>query len=379
MKVILIGNYTLDKQESMERFTVMLYEGFKTKEVAAEIWRPLVFFGNKSWNQHSGIGKYLGYIDKWLLFPLLLKWRLLKKSNRNHAVFFHVCDHSNAPYLKHLPKDRSGITCHDVLAIRGALGHADAYCPASGMGKILQKWILQNLSKAKKIACVSQHTLIQLEELSVKSNPKDKSWVVILNAFNAPFEPLSKAETNKRLQFVSLDDSRFILHVGSSLPRKNRKLLLDMMSHLEGQWDGYACFAGEALDEDFMDYADKLGLKNRVVSMVRPAHEVLVALFSACEAFIFPSFSEGFGWPLIEAQACGVPVIASDLAPMPEVSGGAALHAPPTSSKLFASEFLKLMDGTFRETLIANGFKNVQRFSNDQMINDYISLYAKPY
>jgi glycosyltransferase involved in cell wall biosynthesis len=379
MKIILIGNYTLDNQESMERFTLMLYEGFKTKGIVTDIWRPIFFFGNKSLNPHSGLGKYLGYIDKWLLFPLVLKWRLLKKSNRSHSVFFHICDHSNAPYLKHLPKDRSGITCHDVLAIRGAFGYADAYCPASGMGKILQKWILQNLSKAKKIACVSQHTLLQLKDLCERNDVNDKNWVVILNAFNAPFRPLLKAESQERLQFTVLNGmSPFILHIGSSLPRKNRKLLLDMVYQLGNQWNGYVCFAGEALDEDFTNHAEKLGIKDRVVSIVRPNHDVLVALLSTCEAFVFPSFSEGFGWPVIEAQACGAPVIASDLAPMPEVSGGMALHAPPTSSKLFAEAFLKLKDIPFRESVIQNGFQNVLRFSNDQMINDYISLYFKP-
>src|SRR5690606_21484309 len=125
-----------------------------------------------------------GYIDKWLLFPLVVRWRLLKKSNNSSSVFYHICDHSNAPYLKYLPKDRSGITCHDVLAIRGALGYADAYCSASGMGKILQKWIFRNLINAKKLVCVSQHTLSQLEELSELNTVKDKNWKVILNAFN---------------------------------------------------------------------------------------------------------------------------------------------------------------------------------------------------
>lgn len=376
MKIILIGNYILDKQESMERFARMLSDGFIKKGIEVEIWKPLVIFGKKSLNPYSGLGKYLGYVDKWLIFPLILKWRLLKKANNNNSVFFHVCDHSNSPYLKCLPVDKSGITCHDVLAIRGALGYADAYCPASGMGKILQKWILKNLAQAKKIACVSQHTLAQLKDLC-KKYTSDDNWVVILNAFNAPFEPLSLEESNKRLQFISSDKNRFILHIGSSLPRKNRRLLLDMVYQLGNRWDGCIYFAGDALEEDLKNHAEKLGLSNRVVSIVKPEHEVLVALLSACEAFIFPSFSEGFGWPLIEAQACGAPVIASDIAPMPEVSGDTALHVPPTDSKLFADAFLKLQEVTFRNSVIHNGFKNVQRFSNDQMINDYISLYFK--
>ena len=140
--MILIGNYPLDKQESMKRFAAILEEGFKKKGIETEIWLPIICFGRLFEATTSGFGKWLGYIDKWLLFPIVLKFRLLKASNKQAK--FHICDHSNAPYLAYLPKQRTGITCHDVLAIRGAFGYTDAYCPASGMGKVLQRWILNH-------------------------------------------------------------------------------------------------------------------------------------------------------------------------------------------------------------------------------------------
>ncbi|GAA4816974.1 glycosyltransferase family 1 protein [Litoribaculum gwangyangense] len=376
MTIIFIGNYKPDKQESMERFTLMLSEGFTNAGMEIKIWRPYVFFGIKSLDPYKGLGKYLGYLDKWLVFPLVLKFRILTKVNKANSVFYHVCDHSNAPYLKYLPKNNSGITCHDVLAIRGALGYADAYCPATKMGQILQKWILKNLSKAHKMACVSHHTMFQLKELSPSASWKNKEWRVIHNAFNAPFYPMLPEEYGTLLKPFGMDKAdEFILHVGSSLPRKNRKLLIDMLKKLEGKWHGYVCFAGDVLEKELMDYATHLGLSHRVMSMERPEHTVLVALFSACKAFVFPSLSEGFGWPLIEAQACGAPVIASNLNPMPEVSGGAAIHADPLNPQLFAEAFLKLQNESFRNELIEKGFENIQRFSNEQMIHGYLDLF----
>ncbi len=121
----------------------------------------------------------------------------------------------------------------------------------------------------------------------------------------------------------------FLLHVGSAFPRKNRKILIDMVAALGKSWDGKICYAGETIEDELLDYAESMGVGERIISIVKPSHELLRALYSGCEAFMFPSFSEGFGWPAIEAQACGAPVIASNLAPMPEVSGEAALFADP--------------------------------------------------
>ncbi len=116
-------------------------------------------------------------------------------------------------------------------------------------------------------------------------------------------------------------------------------------------------------------------MNDRVISIIKPTHETLVALYSSCLAFVFPSLSEGFGWPLIEAQACGVPVIASNIKPMLEVSNGTALHADPTNSDDFANAFLNILQNSFRNDLIAMGFENCKRFEQKKLIRDFINLY----
>src|SRR5690606_27674407 len=93
---------------------------------------------------------------------------------------------------------------------------------------------------------------------------------------------------------MSVKDS-FILHVGSGELRKNRKLLLHMVHRLGDKWEGKICFAGKPLEDDMIKLAESLNIINRVVSIVKPNHEQLMALYSTCEAFVFPSFSEGFG------------------------------------------------------------------------------------
>lgn len=375
MRIILIGNYPKDNQESMERFAKMLDDGFRKKGLDTEIWRPVALFASNFRHTNSGLGKWLGYFDKWILFPFILKWRIANEKARS-ATRFHVCDHSNSPYLKYLPKTNTAITCHDVLAIRGAFGFSDAYCDASGLGIFLQKWILTNLAKARLLASVSNLTLNQLKELAQNKQPKESVWQVIHNAFNAHFFPMKREDSNVLLKQAGLEPGiPFLLHVGSGLPRKNRILLVNMLSKLSNSWTGIICFAGEKPNDELLNHINKSGLSSRILFINNPDHQTLVALYSTCEAFIFPSFSEGFGWPVIEAQACGAPVIASNIEPMPEVSGGAALHADPYNSDEFVNAFLSLTDAK-RTEIIRKGFENSARFQVEVMIDAYLKLHG---
>ena len=376
-QIILIGNYLPDKQESMIRFARMLDSGFRKAGVNSEIWWPTAFFGTSAKSTNSGVGKWLGYLDKYVIFPFVLRKRLRKLLFKMPSVRFHVCDHSNAPYLKYLPANFTSITCHDVIAIRGGMGYTDFAAPASSLGRILQKWIFYYLRRAKLLASVSQFTLNQLTELLPEQKCVSQGWQVIYNAFNADFKPMHVNESGVLLDKIGLvTDKPYLLHVGSDNPRKNRKLLLEMVFELGHNWDGLICFAGSAVDDALISLAKKLGLQDRVVSIANPDHNTLVALYSACEAFIFPSLAEGFGWPIIEAQACGAPVIASKIEPISEISGGAALLADPLKPQEFANAFILLKEGLIRSQLINQGYQNCNRFELVPIINSYLLLHG---
>jgi glycosyltransferase involved in cell wall biosynthesis len=376
LRVILIGNYLPDQQESMIRFANLLDRGFGIAGVASEIWWPTIVFGKVFRTNNHGAGKWFGYIDKYLIFPLVLRLRIFGKKYYKGNVQFHICDHSNAPYLKYLPFHRTSITCHDVIAIRGGLGYTTFVEPASKTGKLLQKWILHHLSRAKSIAFVSQLTLDQFNELIVGKKSTIRNCKVINNSFNADFRQMDSAEAKAILTSSGIELRQpFLLHVGSDLPRKNRKLLLDMISGLPNESAVNICFAGESLGKELVTHMDELSLKPRVISVVKPNHNVLLALYSLCEAFVFPSFSEGFGWPIIEAQACGTPVLTSSIQPMLEVSGDAAIHCDPNRPDEFVKGFGLLKNEEFRQRIIRKGFDNCSRFTVDKMIKSYLNLY----
>ncbi|MBC6609136.1 glycosyltransferase family 4 protein [Hymenobacter sp. BT188] len=377
MKIILIGNYSLDRLESMDRFAQMLASGFRQAGITTEIWRPVPVFAAGRLSTTTGYRKWLGYLDKWLVFPVILCWRLRGKAIAKADVYFHICDHANAPYLQYLDRKRTAITCHDVLAIRSSLGYTGTHVSTSFFGNFLQKYIFHYLSRAQRLASVSKFTLQQLTTLGAPRYPDHSTnWQVIPNAFNADFTPLPLKECNVLLTQAGVTSSTpFILHVGSNEPRKNRTLLLDMVHILGNRWTGNICFAGETPDHELLSRIDSLGLHERILCVVKPEHAVLVALYSACEAFVFPSYAEGFGWPVIEAQACGAPVIASDIEPMPEVSGGAAIHADPSDPEAFAEALLSLQQPDKRAELVQQGFINCRRFRLNNIIQMYLDLF----
>jgi glycosyltransferase involved in cell wall biosynthesis len=100
------------------------------------------------------------------------------------------------------------------------------------------------------------------------------------------------------------------------------------------------------------------------VLLLRPAREDLIALYSMAEAFVFPSWIEGFGIPILEAMTCGAPVIASDRGAIPEVAGDAALLADAEDSAAFARH-ISLLLGTpeAAQRLRERGFVRVAQFS----------------
>jgi glycosyltransferase involved in cell wall biosynthesis len=122
-------------------------------------------------------------------------------------------------------------------------------------------------------------------------------------------------------------------------------------------------------------YAASSGLANEIVERVEVSNEQLQALYSGAIALLFPSLEEGFGWPVLEAQACGCPVITSNRAPMTEIAGETALfidpEVPESAAEMIADHVSDL------PALRIAGFKNLARFTKDGMIHAYIKYYEE--
>lgn len=371
MKILLVSNYLHDKQESMQRFALVLQDGLTALGHEVRLIRPQPIFG-KILPAHNGLGKWLGYIDKFILFPLQLR----QAAASSDVV--HICDHSNAMYVKYLQDVPHLVTCHDLLVVRAALLGEDTGCLVSPTGKFLQYWILNSLKQAQMIACVSNYTKQDLEKLVGVST---KNFRLVLNGFNYSYKQIAPEEAKARLAHVAnLDLSKpFILHIGAAIKRKNRQGVIKIINRIKDDWDGQLVLVGAPLTPDLLQMIEQYKLSDRIVQITYPDNSLVEALYNLALALLFPSLSEGFGWPVIEAQACGCPVICSDRASLPEIAGDAALIRSIDDEAGFATDILRLMDATQKNFLVHKGLENVKRFTTEKMIFEYISCYKELY
>ena len=369
--VLLIGNYSADQQQSMQRFHTMMLQGLNAAGIDAELIRPQPFLG-KFRAAGRFIAKWLGYIDKYIFFPFQLREKLSA-----HPEVVHICDHSNAVYAKRCAAARVLVTCHDLLAVRGGLGE-QTDSPPSLTGRILQRWILSGLRRANALVCVSQATARDAERLVDRTNGRPQISVVRLG-LNYSYRKLEPEIARARLARVAgVDlDLPFVLHVGSNARRKNREGVLRIFSRCREKWNGQLIFAGDLLDPQLRSLSSALGISDRVIQVENPANEILEALYNCALALLYPSRFEGFGWPIIEAQACGCPVVCSNAGPLPEAAGDAGLFHDVDDEAGFAADLLRLANRTEREAWSEKSLRNAKRFSSDQMIAQYIDIYRQ--
>jgi glycosyltransferase involved in cell wall biosynthesis len=367
--VLLIGNYPADQQESMQRFAQMMLRGLTKAGVPAELIQPQPFLG-KIRIAGAFVAKWLAYVDKFMLFPPRLRARL------SPAVrLVHICDHSNAMYGAQVRLQPVVVSCHDLLAVRGARGEASDF-PASPTGKYLQRWIVSGLQKASAVACASRATLRDAERLIAQPTGSPQ-LLLIHHGINQPYEKQSEEVARAHLaEVAALDLTRpFLLHVGSNLRMKNREGVLRIFSLTKSDWDGQLVFAGLRLTPELRSLGEQLGVMNHVVEVEGPNNQLLEALYSSAFALLYPSRFEGFGWPIIEAQACGCPVLCANREPMSEVGGDAAITHEVEDEVAFAKSILRLRDPAERQKWSEKGLINARRFTAETMIAKYVDLY----
>jgi len=156
----------------------------------------------------------------------------------------------------------------------------------------------------------------------------------------------------------------FLLFVGTLEPRKNLSLLVKTLAVCKHDipivlvgWDGWG-------NDEWLKTAEKKGLRKRIFTTGYVDEETLACLYSSALALVFPSLYEGFGLPVLEAMACGCPVICSNVASLPEVAGDAGILFDPFQVEDLGAAIDKVAgDCTLREDLIQKGLLRAAQFS----------------
>jgi len=178
------------------------------------------------------------------------------------------------------------------------------------------------------------------------------------------FRPLPPDEVAAFRRRRGLPD-RFLLHVGTLQPRKNVPLLLDALARL-GRADAPLVLVGGKgwLYDAIFRRVEELGLGDRVRFAGYVDDDELPLWYNAAAALVFPSLYEGFGLPIVEALACGTPVVAARASSLPEAGGAAALYFDPSDADELAARLAEALDD---DALIAHlrdaGPAQARRFS----------------
>jgi len=169
---------------------------------------------------------------------------------------------------------------------------------------------------------------------------------------------------------------RFILYIASSLPHKNYVRLLEAFTMVKKKDAGIKLVligAREIGHGEVAERIERLGIKDDVVFSGWLPFEDIPLIYAASELFVFPSLHEGFGIPVLEAMATGVPVVCSGIAPLTEVAADAALLVDPLDSGAMADGMLRLLgDEVLRKRLVSRGLERAAEFSWEKTARETI-------
>ncbi len=221
-------------------------------------------------------------------------------------------------------------------------------------------WVYIPIKRSTYITVISEVTKKELIQL-VKF-PKDKI-LVIPNIISTDFHYVRKDFNQEK---------PIILHIGTT-PNKNLQRLIYALNNLSCQ----LILIGKLSQED-----KSLLKKNRIdyINKYQISDKALKQEYIKCDMLSFCSLNEGFGMPILEAQAIGRPVITSNISSMPEVAGNAACLIDPYDISSIKSGIEKIINNSvYREDLIVKGLENVKRFNPKTVAGMYESLYKKMY
>jgi glycosyltransferase involved in cell wall biosynthesis len=278
---------------------------------------------------------------------------------------FHATDH----LLPRLSRVKSVFTLHDLIFRLYPETH-----------KPLNRWFLtlmmpRFLQAAGAVIAVSEHTKRDAMDFYVIDEAKIH---VIYEGVDSRFRPAPVQAMTRVRQAYNLPE-RFILSLGTIEPRKNLSSLLEAYRVLRDQGSelGLVIVGKKGwLYEGFFHRLRELGLEDEVLFTGFVPDGDLPAICSAAELFVFPSLYEGFGLPVLEAMACGAPVITSNVSSLPEVAGDAALLVDPASVReLTEAMAVVLEDEELRTSLQSKGPRQAAKFSWERAARETLAVY----
>ncbi|MDJ0752993.1 MAG: glycosyltransferase family 1 protein [Ardenticatenaceae bacterium] len=292
-------------------------------------------------------------------------WAIPRLLRKIQADLYH------APYYMMPWRNRQPVvlTCYDFIPQR--------YPDAVGMQA--RRWF----AMMHRIAWQRANHVIAISEATRKDavalyDDRRKPVTVIPLAADPRFRPADPAAEEEVRRRFNLP-RRYVLYLGINKPHKNLVRLVEAWAQVKS--DARLIIAG-AWDERYpeaRDLVNQTGLSDRIYFLGRVSDDLLPALYSAAELFVFPSLYEGFGLPVIEAMACGTPVVCSYASSLPEVGGAAAVYFNPLVVEDIAQTLQAILNrpdeqSLLREKGLVHAGKFTWKMVGEKTVNVYRGL-----
>lgn len=192
-----------------------------------------------------------------------------------------------------------------------------------------------------------------------------------------PKEKGKVLQASSKISHTASEAGPYIIYIGTVQPRKNLIRLIEAVSRIDNL--NLVIVGKEGwMYEETLETPKRLGIENRVKFLGFMQDEDLAKLLSGAQAFVLPSLYEGFGLTVIEAMACGVPVIVSNVSSLPEVVGKAGLLVDPYSENQIEQAIrVVISDKKLRLNLSKLGFEQVKQFSWEKMARTVLKVFEE--
>lgn len=288
------------------------------------------------------------------------------------------CTSNTAPVSTSIPLV---VTLHDIIYMESSylkilMGSGTNY---QKFGNAYRRMFVPSVVKnSRKIITVSHFEKKRIGQFfEMKS---DTRLETVYNGVSEHFKPVTDKHELHRVKVKYNLSGRFFFFLGNTDPKKNTKGTLKAFSDFLKQ-------TGSDMHLVMLDYdqyeleklLDEIGAPELITRIILTGYVVntdLPAIYCQCEAFLYPSLRESFGIPMLEAMACGAPVITSNTSSMPEVAGDAAILIDPFKPEDITAAMIRIIaDKELKLNLIRKGFTRAAKFSWKAMAQHVLEIY----
>lgn len=306
-------------------------------------------------------------------YPLWEQWALPRAARKAGVDILH-CTSNTAPIWCNIPLV---LTLHDIIFLEPRdKKNKSLY---QNLGYFYRRWdVPRILKKCRRIITVSD---FELGNIKKKLQLPDSQLKMIYNGYNEWFRPI---ESDKQQYRKYIADAGYFFFLGNTDPKKNTERTLVAYAKYLEQSEVKRPLLMADLDQEYLNgIIERNGIEAIRDHIVIPGYIInsdLPYIYNNAFAFLYTSLRESFGIPLLEAMACGTPVITSNKSSMPEIAGHDAILINPESSDEIALKMLQLeRDTDFYQRQKAVGLERAKLFSWRKTTENLLRLYEEVY